>query len=142
MLSFIRFSSTEEHITLNQEVVLCVISCLKILKAISSSCNLKLLCDCLHSIEAWVSVLDKSTLPEQEEKRMSGKMKEMAVESFEVVKKWLKKNVFLSSKFPWYSKDKTEKELEVHIFLFVFSCVSCQVRSLRTSPSKQSHCTT
>lgn len=117
MLSFIRFSSTEDHITLNQEVVLCAISCLKILKAISSNCNFKLLCHCLHSIEAWVSVLDKSTMLEQEEKRMSEKMKQMVVESFEVVKKWLKKNVFLSSKIPWYSKDETEKELEVHIFL-------------------------
>ena len=120
MLFFIRFSSTEDQITLNQEAVLCVISCLKILKAISSNCNFKLLCDCLRSIEAWVSVLNISTLLEQEEKRKSEEMKQMVVESFEVAKKWLKKHVFLSSTIPWYSIAKTEKELEVHVF--VFSC--------------------
>lgn len=121
----IRFSSTEEHIILNQEALLCVTSCLQILKALSSCCNFKLLCDCLRSIETWVSVLDKSNVPEQEEKRMCDKMNQMVVESFEVIKKWLKKNVFLSSKIP-YSTTETEKELEVDIFLcrfiLLFSC--------------------
>ena len=112
---FIRFVSIEDHITFSQEVLLCVISCFNILKAVSSYCNFKLLCDCLRSIEVWVSVLDKSTVPEHEEKRLTDKMKQMVAESFDVVKNWLKKSVFLSSKIPWYSKDKTEKELEVQI---------------------------
>lgn len=129
---FVRFASTEDHITFNQEVLLCVISCLNILKVISSDCNFKLLCDCLRSIEVWVSVLDKSTVPEQEGRRMSDKMKEMVVESFDVVKKWLQKFVFLSSKIPWYNKDETEKELEVHIFyLDFFPFFSCRFETLR-----------
>ena len=110
--------STADHITFSQEALLCVISSLNILKAVSSNCNFKLLCDCLHSIEVWFSVLDKSTVPEQEEKQLTDKMKQMVAESFNVVKKWLKKFVFLSSKIPWYSKDETEKELEVHTFYF------------------------
>lgn len=109
--------STEDHITFSQEALLCVISCLNILKVVSSDCNFKLLCDCLRSIEVWFSVLDKSTVPEQEEKQLTDKMKQTVAESFDVVKKWLKK-VFLSSKIPWYSKDETEKELEVHTFYF------------------------
>lgn len=115
---FTRFVSTEDHITFSQEALLCVISCLNILKAVSSDCNFKLLCDCLCSIEVWFSVLHKSTVPEQEEKQLTDKMKQMVAESFDVVKKWLKKFVFLSSKIPWYSKDETEKELEVHTFYF------------------------
>ena len=121
---FIRCSSTEDHITWNQEAALCVFSCLHILKAISSRCNCKLLCDCLRSIEAWVSVLDKTAVPEQEKKRMWDKMKQMVEESFEVVKKWLKKNVFSSSKIPWYSTTETEKELEVRIYLLFCSAVN------------------
>ena len=113
---FIRFVSAEDHITFSQEALLCAISCLNILKAVSSDCNFKLLCDCLRSIEVWISVLDNSTVPEQEKKRLTDKMKQMVAESFDVVKRWLKK--FLSSKIPSYSKDETEKELEVHIFYF------------------------
>lgn len=116
---FIRFVSAEDHITFSQEALLCSISCLNILKAVSSGCNFKLLCDCLRSIEVWISVLDNSTVPEQEEKRLTDKMKQMVTESFDVVKKWLKKFVFLGNKIPWYSKDETEKELEVHIFCLI-----------------------
>ena len=115
---FIRFVSAEDHITFSQEALLCAISCLNILKAVSFDSNFKLLCDCLRSIEVWISVLDNSTVPEQEKKRLTDKMKQMVAESFVVVKRWLKKFVFLSSKIPSYSKDKTEKELEVHIFYF------------------------
>ena len=115
---FVRFVSTEDHITFSQEALLCSISCLNILKAVSSDCNFKLLCDCLRSIEVWISVLDNSTVPEQEEKRLTNKMKQMVAESFDVVKKWLKKFVFHGSKIPWYDKNETEKELEVHIFYF------------------------
>ena len=115
---FIRFVSTEDYITFSQEALLCVISCLNILKAVSSDCNFKLLCDCLRSIEVWVSLLDNSTVPEQGEKGLADKIKQMVAESFDVVMKWLRKSVFFGSKIPWYSKDETEKELEVHIFYF------------------------
>lgn len=115
---FIRFVSTEDHISFSQEALLCAISCLSILKAVSSDRSFKLLCDCLRSIEVWVSVLDNSTVPEPEEKQLTDKMKQMVAESFEVVKKWLKEFVFLGSKIPWYSKDETEKELEVYILYF------------------------
>lgn len=115
---FIRFVSAQDHITFSQEALLCVISCLNILKAVSSDCSFKLLCDCLRSVEVWVSVLDNSTVPEPEEKRLTDKMKQMVAESFDVVKKWLEKFVFWGSKIPRYSKDETEKELEVHILYF------------------------
>ena len=107
---------TEDHITFSQEALLCVISCLNILKAVSSDCNFKLLCDCLRSIEVWFSVLDKSTVPEREEKQLTDKMKQMVAESFDVVKKWLKKR--LLGTITCYIKDETEKELEVYIFYF------------------------
>lgn len=135
---FIRFASAEDHITFNQEAHLCVISCLSILKAVSSDCNFKLLCDCLRSIEVWVSVLDRSTVPEQEEKRMTDKTKQMVAESFDVVKTWLKKFVFLSCTIPWYSKDETEKELEVHIYyLDFFPLFSCRFETLRHDHTNQ-----
>jgi len=65
-------------------------------------------------------VLDNSTVPEPEEKQLTDRLKQMVAESFDVVKKWLKKFVFFGSKIPWYSKDETEKELEVHIFYFKY----------------------
>jgi len=108
-----RFSSTEDRDSFTQEIVLCVISCLDILKAISSNCNFKALRDCLHSIETWVSELERSAVLEQEKKRMSDKVKQTVVESLEVVKKSLKKNLLISSKIPCYSPTETEKELEV-----------------------------
>lgn len=108
--------STEDHITFSQEALLCAISCLNILMAVSSNRNFKLLCDCLRSIELWISVLDASTVSEQEEKRLTDEMKQMVAESFDVVKKWLK--LFLCRKIPWYSKDETKKELEVQIIFY------------------------
>lgn len=108
--------SAEDHITFSQEALLCAISCLNILTAVSSNQNFKLLCDCLRSIELWISVLDDSTVSEQEEKRLTDEMKQMVAETFDVVKKWLK--LFLCRKIPWYSKDETEKELEVHIIFY------------------------
>lgn len=108
-----RFLSTEDCDTFTQEIDLCVISCLDILKAISSNCNFKALRDCLHSIETWVSVLERSVVLEKEKKWMSDKMKQTVVESLEVVKKSLKKNLLISSKIPWFSPTQTEKELEV-----------------------------
>ena len=108
-----RFLSTEDCDTFTQEIDLCVISCLDILKAISSKCNFKALRDCLHSIETWVSVLERSVVLEQEKKWVSDKMKQTVVESLEVVKKSLKKNLLISSKIPWYRPTETEKELEV-----------------------------
>lgn len=123
MLSFLNFltysyrlSSAENRDTFTQEAVLCVSSCLDILKALSSNCNFKALCDCLHSIETWVSVLERSVVLEQEKKQMSNKIKQTVVESFEIVKKSLKKNLLISSKIPWYSSAETEKELEVTLY--------------------------
>lgn len=63
-------------------------------------------------------MLDNSTVPEQEEKGLTAEMRQMVAESFDIVKKWLKKFIFLSSKIPWYSKEETEKELQVHVFYF------------------------
>ena len=108
-----RFLSTEDCDTFTQEIDLCVISCLDILKAISSNCNFKALRDCLHSIETWVSVLERSVVLEKEKKWMSDKMKQTVVEILEVVKKSLKKNLLISSKIPSFSPTETEKELEV-----------------------------
>ncbi|KAL9988278.1 hypothetical protein ACROYT_G002709 [Oculina patagonica] len=105
--------SAEDQNTFTQEAVLCVSSCLDILKAISSNCNLKLLCDCLRSIGMWVSVLAKTAVLDQEGKRMSDKIKQMVVESFDIVKKSLKKNLMMSSKIPCYNTAETEKELEL-----------------------------
>ncbi|XP_078381354.1 E3 ubiquitin-protein ligase rnf213-alpha-like isoform X3 [Oculina patagonica] len=103
------FSSAEDQNAYTQEAVLCVSSCLDILKAISSDCNFKLLCDCLHSIGAWVSVLAKTAVLDQEGKRI----KKIVVESFEIVKKSLKRTFLISSKIPCYTTAETAKELEI-----------------------------
>ena len=114
---FVRFSASDDQATLKQEANLCVMSCLQILQAIYSHCKFNLLCDCLRSIEMWMSALHKKT--EQEENQMTKDMTRVVVDSFEVVKKWLKKNVVLTRTIPCYIIVETDKELEVNIFFKV-----------------------
>ncbi|KAJ7355101.1 hypothetical protein OS493_027890 [Desmophyllum pertusum] len=90
-------SSAEDHITLYQEALLCVISCLHILKAISSHCDFKQLWHCLRSIEVSIPVLSKTAVPEKEDK--SEKMKQMVVECCEVVEKCLERKAFYPVRF-------------------------------------------
>jgi len=111
---FFRFSSPDDQAVWKQEAILCAISCLRILKAVSSSrCKLQLLLDCLHSIETCISVLENTSVLDQEGKQTSEEAKKVTLESFEAVKKWLKKA--LLSKIPFYVTAETEKELEVYM---------------------------
>lgn len=111
----IRFSSADDLVILKEEANLCAISCLRILKAVcNSNGKLPLLLDCLHSTETCLSVLDKALVLEQEEKQKFDQSRKVVVESFEVVKKWLKKT--LLSKIPCYIMDGTQKELEVQVY--------------------------
>ena len=57
-------------------------------------------------------MLDNTSVLEQDEKRTAEQTKRVALESFEAVKKWLKKA--LLSKIPCYVTAETEKELEVY----------------------------
>ena len=56
-------------------------------------------------------MLEKITLLEQGDIETFEAMEQVVVESFDVVKKWLKKS--LRSKIPCYTITDTEKELEV-----------------------------
>ena len=58
-----------------------------------------------------------------EEKQTCQKMEQVVVESFDVVKKWLKKS--LLSKIPCYTIPDTEKELEVCTLLLILSFMVC-----------------
>ena len=118
----IRISSAEDHITLYQEALLCVISCLHILKAISSHCDFEQLCHCLRNIKVSISVLSKTAVPEKEDEK-SEKMKQMVVDGCEVVEKWLERKNVLSSKIPGNNITETEKELVVNIYLYNYSLV-------------------
>ncbi|XP_022783821.1 E3 ubiquitin-protein ligase rnf213-alpha-like [Stylophora pistillata] len=105
------YSTPEDLITPKQEARLCVTSCLRILRAlVSSRCNFDLLHDCLKNIETWFLVLDTTY---QEEKIKFDEMERVVVEVFKVVNTWLKKNIYLSSKMPWYNTNETEKELRI-----------------------------
>lgn len=105
----IRSADCDDQATLKQEASLSVLSCLKILAAVSSACDFNLLCGCLRSIETWVSVSCRRT--EQGESHMTKDITRVVVESFDVVKKWLKKK--LMSTIPRYYIAKTNEELEV-----------------------------
>ena len=105
----IRSTLSDDQATLKQEASLSVLPCQQILATVSSSCDFNLLCDCLRSIKTWVSVSCRRT--EQGESHMTKDIKRVVVDSFEVVKKWLKGK--LISTFPCYSVADTNKELEV-----------------------------
>ena len=112
-----RFSSADAYVSLNQEAVLCAISCFRILKAVSSSCDFNLLLDCLRSIEMWITVLEKTAILEQDGTQTFQQMEKVVVESFDIVKKWLKKS--LSPKISCYTVSDTNKELEVCILIII-----------------------
>ena len=105
----IRSTVSDDQATLKQEASLSVLSCLQILAAVSSACDFNLLCDCLRSIETWVSVSCWRT--ERGESHVTKDITRAVVESFDVVKKWLKKK--LESTIPWFYIAKTNEELEV-----------------------------
>ena len=108
----IRLSSPDDQAILTDEAVLCVTSCLRILKAVSNSySNFPLLLECLHNIEASISLLDKRSFFEQDERKTFDKMKQMVVDSFQFAKKWCKEN--LRRKFPCYNVEEAENELKV-----------------------------
>ena len=111
---WIRFSSADDQVVFKQEVILCAISCWRILKAVyNSNCNIQLLLDCLHSIETCISVLDETAVPEQEVKQTFEQVQKVVAACFEVVEKWLKKKLF--GKIACYTTTETEKELQVPI---------------------------
>ena len=105
----IRSTVSDDPATLKQEASLSVLSCLQILVAVSSACDFNLLCDCLRSIETWVSVSCRR--PEQRENHMTKDITRVVLDSFEVVKKWWKKKLMRT--IPCYIIAETNKELEV-----------------------------
>ena len=108
----IRLSSPDDQAILRDEAVLCATSCLRILKAVSNSyCNFPLVLECLHNIEACISLLDKRSIFEQDKRKTFEKMKQIVVESFQVATKWCKK--YLNSKIPCYNVKEAENELKV-----------------------------
>lgn len=58
-------------------------------------------------------MLENTSVLDQEGKQTSEEAKKVTLESFEAVKKWLKKA--LLSKIPFYVTAETEKELEVYM---------------------------
>lgn len=107
-----RLSSPDDQAILTDEAVLCVTSCLRILKAVSKSyCDFPLLLECLHNIEASISLLDKRSFFEQDKRKTFEKMKQMVVDSFQFAKKWCEKK--LNSKIPCYNVKEAENELKV-----------------------------
>ena len=122
----LRCLSSDDLVILKQEAILCAKSCLQILKAlVDSRCKGQLLLDCLRSIGTCISEVDKTAVVEKEDKNSSEQTSKLVVESFEVVKKWLKKT-FLG-KFPLYFTSETEEELEVmQVYLNLVIFVDCE----------------
>ena len=116
----IRSTVSDDQATLKEEASLSVLSCLQILAAVSSACDFNLLCDCLRSIETWVSVSCRR--PEQGENHMTKDIARVVLDSFEVVKKWLKKK--LMGTIPCYAIVETNKELEVFKLGHSSYCIS------------------
>lgn len=111
---FNRFSVPGDNVVWNQEVVLCCISCLRILRAVcNSKCSMKVLRDGLHSLESCISILLKTAVTEQEEEEAFNKVQKFVADCFEIINKWLKEN--LLREIPCYLKDETEKELKVYL---------------------------
>ena len=112
----LRCPSADDLVILKQEAILCAKSCLQILKAlVNSRCEIQLLLDCLRSIGTYISEEGNTGVLEKEDKNCSKQTSKIVGESFEVVKKWLKKT--LLSKLPCYLTSETDKELEVHACL-------------------------
>ena len=119
----LRCPSADDLVILKQEAILCAKSCLQILKAlVNSRCEIQLLLDCLRSIGRCISEVDNTGVLEKEDKNSSKQTSKIVGESFEVVKKWLKKK--LLSKLPCCITNETEKELEVYACLLEFSSLT------------------
>ncbi|XP_068694646.1 E3 ubiquitin-protein ligase rnf213-alpha-like isoform X2 [Montipora foliosa] len=104
-------SSTDGQVTSTQEAILCVKSCLCILRTLSLSCKFNLLQECLQSIAMWVAILEEIVEPERDDGNTFKEMENVVVETFDAVKKWLKKS--LLSSIPCYTIDNTDKELKI-----------------------------
>lgn len=97
----------------------------------------------------WVSMLEKTDLPDQERKRISDKIKQVVLDSFEIVKKSLKKNLLISRTILCYVTDETEKELEVmfycHIDSFInliaVKCETCRLHPAYSDNAARTYCT-
>lgn len=74
-------------------------------------------------------MLEKTDALDKERKWISHKMKQAVVDSFEIVKKSLKKNLLISSKILCYATAESEKELQVPLYwyldLFFYLAVNC-----------------
>ncbi|CAH3029473.1 unnamed protein product, partial [Porites evermanni] len=106
------FSSPDDKVIWKQEVLLCCISCLRILRAVSNSkCSIELLLDCLRCMETCMSLLLKTDPQEQGQEQALKKVEQLLAEGFEVIKMWSNKT--LLDKFPCYLTDEIEKELKI-----------------------------
>lgn len=111
---FNRFSFPGDNVVWNQEVVLCCISCLRILRAVcNSKCSMQVLRDGLHSLESCISMLLKTAVTEGEEEEAFNKVQKFLADCFEIINKWLKENLLPG--IPCYLKDEAEKELKVYL---------------------------
>ena len=116
----IRSSASGDKVALKDEVLLCAVSCLGIFKAVSSSyCNFQLLLDCLHAVATCISLLGQMSLTGQDERKRLEKIEHVVEETFDFVKRWLKKS--LNSKIPCYSIAEAELELEVLLSISSFN---------------------
>lgn len=116
----IRSSASGDKFSLKDEVLLCAVSCLGIFKAVSNSyCNFQLLLDCLHAVATCISLLGQMSLTAQDERKRLEKIEHVVEETFDVVKKWLKKS--LNSRIPCYSIAEAELELKVLLSISGFN---------------------
>ena len=81
------------------------------MRTISLSCKFNLLQECLQSIAMWVAILEEIVEPERDDGNTFKEMENVVVETFDTVKKWMKKS--LQSSIPCYTTDNTDKELKV-----------------------------
>ena len=65
----------------------------------------------------WITVLEKTAILEPDNTQTFQQMEKAVVESFDIVKKWLKNS--LSLKISCYTVSDTNKELEVCILIII-----------------------
>ena len=107
-----RYPSSDLCTASTQEAILCVKSCLCILKTVSPSCEFNLVLECLQSMAIWVvAVLEKVPAPEVHHDLTFKETKNLLKETIDAVKKWLQKT--LLGKIPCYNTADANKELQV-----------------------------
>lgn len=74
---------------------------------------MQVLRDGLHSLESCISMLLKTAMTEQEEEEAFNKVKKFVADCFEIINKWLNKNLLRD--IHCHLKDEAEKELKVYI---------------------------